>query len=255
MRSLPSMPSITAAMRRHPLVAFFVLAYALSWWPALITEGLNPFGPLMAAVVVSAVVGGRPELRNWWRRVRGTGGGLGWYALAIVLPFGINAAAAALAVMLGAPFPAAEKLARWPELLVVFPLYLVAFGPLGEEPGWRGFAMPRLMEGRSPLAASLALGVLVAVWHLPLVAGGVQPAVILLAIAASQVMYTWLASLARGSVLIVMLAHAAQGGLGGEYFGPMFSGPGAVLETRLLVAVQCAVSLAIALMSGRLRRG
>lgn len=120
------MPSITAAMRRHPLVAFFVLAYALSWWPALITEGLNPFGPLMAAVVVSAVVGGRPELRNWWRRVRRTGGGIGWYALAVVLPFG--------------------------------------------------------------------------------------------------------------------------------YFGPLFSGPGAVLETRLLVAVQCAVSLAIALLSGRLRR-
>jgi membrane protease YdiL (CAAX protease family) len=247
------MPAL-AIVRRRPLLAFFVLAYAASWWPSLAGGGLNPFGPLMAAAAVSALTGGKAELRSWWRRVTRTGGSIGWYALAVALPFGINAAAAALAVALGAPFPPADKLARWPELLVVFPLYLVAFGPLGEEPGWRGFAMPRLREGRSPLAASLVLGVLVAAWHLPLVATGAQPLLILPAIAAAQVMYTWLARPARESVLIVMVAHAAQGGLGGEYFGPMFAGAHATLETRLLVATQCAVALLIALLSARDRR-
>lgn len=243
--------STLAAVRRHPLAAFFGLAYALSWWPSLFAGGLNPFGPVLAAAAVSVLTGGRAELRRWWGRVTRTGGSIGWYALALALPFGINAVAAALAVALGAPFPSPEALARWPDLLVVFPLYLVAFGPLGEEPGWRGFAMPRLTARHSSLAASLMLGVLVAVWHLPLVATGRQPPVILAAIVAAQVMYTWLARPARDGVLIVMLAHAAQGGLGGEYFGPMFAGPHAALETRLLVAVQCAVALVIAALSSR----
>jgi membrane protease YdiL (CAAX protease family) len=79
---------------------------------------------------------------------------------------------AALAVLLGTPLPSTEQFGRWPELFFVFALYLVAFGPLGEEPGWRGFAMPRLAAQRSTLGASLVLGLAVVIWHLPLVLAG-----------------------------------------------------------------------------------
>ena len=236
------MSIVTSMIKRHPLTVFFVLAYALSWWSVPLDGTQFAFGPLLAAIAVSALIGGKAELMAWLRRCTQWRAGLGWYALALMLPFGINASAAALAVLLGAPVPTAEQLARWPEMFVVFALYLVAFGPLGEEPGWRGFAMPRLEAGRTPLGASLLLGLFVAAWHLPLVLMGHQPAVILIATFAAQIMYTWLANHARGSVLIVMVAHAAQGACG-DYFGPMFSGAGAMLQIWMLVAMQVAVAL------------
>jgi len=239
-----------ALAKRHPLVTFFTLTYLISWLPLLFGGGNFPFGPLIATLIVVALIGGKTELKAWWGRVSRWRGGVGWYTLAILLPFAINGVAAVLAVLLGAPFPSAAAIARWPELLITFPLYLIALGPLGEEPGWRGFAMPRLEPGRSALAASLVLGILVAAWHLPLVVMGKQSVVVLLAILAAQIMYTWLANRTNGSVLIVMLAHAAQGGIGGEYFGAMFSGAGAMLETELLVAIQCLVALGIVLLAG-----
>jgi uncharacterized protein len=240
---------VISSIKRHPLAAFFVLAYALSWWSVPLDGTQFAFGPLLAAIVVSALIGGKAELVVWLHRCIQWRAGLGWYALALLLPFGINASAAALAVALGAPAPTATQLARWPELFVVFPLYLVAFGPLGEEPGWRGFAMPRLEAGRTALSASLLLGLFVAAWHLPLVLAGNQPSVILIATLAAQLMYTWLANHARGSVLIVMVAHAAQGACG-NYFGPMFSGPGATLQIWMLVAMQLAVALLLVALAG-----
>jgi len=239
-----------ALAKRHPLVVFFTLTYLISWLPLLFGGSNFPFGPVIATLIVVALIGGKAELKAWWGRVTHWRGGIGWYALAILLPVAINGGAAVLAVLLGAPFPTAAALARWPELLITFPLYLIVFGPLGEEPGWRGFAMPRLEAGRSALTASLVLGILVAAWHLPLVVTGQQPAVILLATFAAQIMYTWLANRTNGRVLIVMLAHAAQGGIGGEYFGAMFSGASARLETGLLVALQCLVALGIVLLAG-----
>jgi uncharacterized protein len=243
------MNTVILWIKGRPLASFFVLAYALSWWSVPVDGTQFAFGPLLAAIVVSAVVGGRAELMAWLRRCTQWRAGLGWYALALLLPFGINASAATLAVLFGAPVPSAAQLARWPEMFLVFTLYLVAFGPLGEEPGWRGFAMPRLETGRTSLGASLLLGLFVALWHLPLVLMGHQPAVILIATFAAQIMYTWLANHANGSVLIVMVAHVAQGACG-DYFGPMFSGAGATLETWLLVAIQVGVALILAAYAG-----
>ncbi|MCL4302271.1 MAG: CPBP family intramembrane metalloprotease [Anaerolineae bacterium] len=243
------MNSISSIIKRHPLATFFILAYACSWWSVPFDGTQFAFGPLMAAIVVSGLIGGKVEFREWVRCCLRWRVGIGWYAVALLLPFGINATAAMLAVLLGAPFPSATQLSRWPELFIVFVLYLVAFGPLGEEPGWRGFAMPRLAARHSALVASLVLGLAVAIWHLPLVFVGKQPAVILGATFAAQIMYTWLTNHAHGSVLIVMVAHAVQGACG-EYFGPMFSGAGATLQIWLLVAVQVAVALILAALTG-----
>jgi membrane protease YdiL (CAAX protease family) len=250
------MQSTLALIRRHPLVTFFILAYAVSWGPALVFSGtLNPFGPLLAALIVVLLAGGRAGLKEWWHRITRWRGNPAWYVAALLIPFAVNFGAAALNMLFGAPAPTGDMVARWPELFIVFPLYFVAFGPLGEETGWRGFAMPRLLGGHSPLTASLILGVFIALWHLPLVLGGTQPSIMLLGVAAAQIMYTWLAMHVEGKVLIVMVAHAAQGAFGGEYFGSMFSGSWDTQQTWLLVAVQCAVALVIiALTSARLGR-
>jgi uncharacterized protein len=245
------MSTLIELVKRYQLLVFFALAYLISWLPQLFESGgIFPFGPLIAAVVVLLLIGGRTELRAWWHYIAHWRGGLGWYALAIVLPFAINAAAAWLAVLFGAQTPSAEKIAAWPDLLINFIVYAIAFGPLGEEPGWRGFALPRILSERSQLVRTLILGLFIAVWHLPLVVGGQQPASMLLSAVVSQVLYTWLANRSGIPVLLVILAHAAQGGLGGAFFGPMFSGADAVLETNLLVAIYCAVAIVIVLFTG-----
>jgi membrane protease YdiL (CAAX protease family) len=82
-------------------------------------------------------------------------------------------------------------------------------GSLGEELGWRGYALPRLLSGRSPLAASVMLGVLVAGWHAPLFVTGVYANAWLhiLFVITTTVLYTLLYGGTRGSVLLAMVFH------------------------------------------------
>jgi hypothetical protein len=87
------------------------------------------------------------------------------------------------------------------------------FAPIGEEPGWRGCALPRLLDGRSPFSATLVLAPTVALWHVPLIfiAGEDLAPIFLLATVAVTFFYTWLFVHTGGSVLITIVAHAAEG--------------------------------------------
>ncbi|MDQ3864040.1 MAG: CPBP family intramembrane metalloprotease, partial [Actinomycetota bacterium] len=99
-------------------------------------------------------------------------------------------------------------------IIVVFALRLVSplDVPLGEEPGWRGFALPCLQADRSPLLATLILGVLVAGWHAPLLLPqyGLRPLDLLTTVAVTF-WYTWLFDHTGGSVLMTIVAHAIEG--------------------------------------------
>ena len=248
------MHRIITSIKQHPLITFFILAYALSWWLIPFGGDLLPLGPILAALIMVPLVDGRAGLKNWWRFITRRQGRLGWYVTAVILIVAMNFAAAALAVLLGAALPTVETLTSWPEaLFITFPIYFILIA-LGEETGWRGFAMPRLQEKHSALTASLILGLLVACWHLPLVIFSERPLVatlpLMLITFAAQFILTWLANHVQGKVLIVMLAHAAQGGLGGEYFGSMFTGADAVLESWLLTAIFWLVAAGIILMTG-----
>lgn len=244
------MMAVTHWARRSPLALFLALTYLLSWLPELFGGGLFPFGPLLAVLALTSLNGGRAALRAWWTYVARWRAGFRWYALAIGLPFVMNVGAAGIVVLLGAAAPSAERFVPWSDLLVNFLIYLVAFGPLGEEPGWRGYALPRLLPRRSPLVRTLALALIIVVWYLPLIATGQQPLSALVAVAAAQILYTWLANRSGAPVPIVILAHAAQGGLGGAFFGPLFSGTDAALETAVLAALYCAVALVIVGITG-----
>ena len=122
---------------------------------------------------------------------------------------------------------------------------------VGEELGWRGYSLPKLLTGRSALSASLILGVLWGAWHLPtfFVPGAPQyglpfSAFVLLTIAYS-VVFTWVYLHTRGSVLIATLLHGAinlsQGILGG--IDP-------AREYWLLVAVYGVAALALVVAAG-----
>jgi uncharacterized protein len=237
---------VAGVIERHQLIVFFALVFPLSWIlvPFTSGEGINPTGPLFAALIVSAVVAGRRGVGEWFRRTITVRGQWRWYAAAIGIVVGLNVLALLLALLFGVSRPSSDDLAAWPEPLIVFPFYLLLIA-LPEESGWRGFAMPRLADRWGAIGGTAVLGVLIAIWHVPLVIAGSQVAVILGAVFASQFLFTWLQEKTDGSVPIVMVAHASQGGLAGAYIGPMFSGSDERLELSLLTALLGVVAAAV----------
>jgi len=219
---------------RHPFASFLALTFPLSWFLVPLTggAGINPTGPLLAALAVSALVGGRAEVRSWLRRSFTVRGPWRWYAVAVGVIVGIYGVAALVAFALGAPGPSSAELGGWTEILFVFPLYLLLIAA-PEESGWRGFALPRLNERFGVIGATAVLGLIVAVWHTPLVISGSQAAAVPAAVFASQFLFTWLQRRTNGSVPVVMVAHAAQGGIAGAWLGPMFTGSDQTLHVAI----------------------
>jgi membrane protease YdiL (CAAX protease family) len=245
------MGTITAFVKRHPLVVFFVLAYALTW-PLIPLVSVSPlfgfpalFGPALAAVIVAAITDGRPGLRDLLGRMVRWRVGARWYAVALGLPMVLALTAAGLHYLLGA-----QTSVNFGGLSV---LNFVVFALIvGEELGWRGYALPRLLAERSGLVASLILGALWGAWHLPtfFVAGAPQyglpvSAFVLLTMAYSVVI-AWVYLHARGSVLIVSLMHGAIN-LSQGFF---LSGVDPASEYWMLAAVYGVVALVLVVVAG-----
>lgn len=205
---------IKGLFTRNPLVAFFALTFAFSWSIVPI-GGFLPIGPLIAALVVLAIIEGRAGLADLGRRMLRWRVGKRWYAFAIVVPLAMVSAVIGISFALGTPVSVLDSLDPWYLLIALFLFRLInpMDGPMGEEPGWRGFALPRLQADRSPLVATLILGVIVAAWHLPLVflPGEDFSPVFLLGSFGITFMYTWIFNHTGGSVLMTITAHAAQG--------------------------------------------
>lgn len=216
------MQRLVGLVQRYPLVSFFVLAYLFAWGLVLLTGVslafgfLALFGPAAAAIIVAACVEGRAGVRALLARVAIWRVDLRWYLIALVLPallaLGVIALRASFAnglqIALGAP-PMLQLSALSPLTLLLFVLVI------GEELGWRGFALPRLQARYGALGASLILGLLWAAWHLPnqLIPGLEYYGFGFLAFAAyvvpMTVLFTWLATHTRGSVLLAWLFHGA----------------------------------------------
>ena len=229
MATTAATPSRTTATTRatgvFPLVAFFVLAYALTWL-ILVPAGLGllpdsvgilawlaPFGPAVAAFVVTALTGGGPAVGQLLRRMVQWRVGVRWYLL-VLLGIPLVELLGAFAVLGSVPL---EDLAQnWPLVFTSYlPQVLVAVVVIGlaEETGWRGFALPRLQDRQGPLVATAVLAVLWAAWHLPnLLFGGwtgASYALWLVLTLASAFVYTWLFNNTGGSILFAAMLHAA----------------------------------------------
>jgi membrane protease YdiL (CAAX protease family) len=252
------MSRILGLVRHHPLTSFFIVAYALSWWAWIFFAfGIFPtpiasFGPFLAALAVLAFSEGKSGIVGLFRRMIRWRVAPGWYAVALLLPAVLAAAATALNVLLGAQPPSSDELAGWPGILPGFALVLLipGFGGAWEEPGWRGYAVPRLQRGRSALLASLILAALIAGWHLPLmIAEQIHYSDIVLIVAA-VIVFNWVFNNANGSVLIVMLMHAANNAISGSFFSPMFSGADSVRQSWLLALVWSVVAILVIAIAG-----
>jgi uncharacterized protein len=203
------------------------------------------FGPALAAVIVATAAGGKPGLKDLLGRMVRWRVGARWYAVALGLPIVLALTTAGLHLLLGAQtsvdFGGLSVLS-----FVVFVLIV------GEELGWRGYALPRLLAERSALAASLILGTLWGAWHLPtfFVPGAPQYGLPFSAFALLTLAYSviigWVYVHARGSVLIVSLLHGAINLSQGFFLG----GVDPAREYWLLAAVYGAAALAVALGFG-----
>jgi membrane protease YdiL (CAAX protease family) len=252
---------IARLVRRYPLAVFFLLACVFSWWPwPLYAAGLSPapiagFGPFLAALVVLPITHGRAGVMTLLRRMVRWQVGVGWYAVALLLPVVITGAAAGLNVLLGAPAPAPDVLAGWPGLLQTFALLLLipGIGGAWEEPGFRGYALPRLQARRRALSASLILGVLWAGWHLPLFLAGKIHGSDVVFIPAFAVVLTWAFNSTGGSVLLAMLLHNMNNTISGAFFSPMFAGADSVRQSWLFAGLWGLVALAVVVVAGPAR--
>ena len=219
---------------RHPVVCFFVLAYALSWayWLPLVFTGQvvtagsgrptqfpGLLGPVVAAFVVTAMTQGRAGLRDLVRRMGRWRVGGWWYA-AVVAPLVFFGVAVTVVAAGGGDWPEAAALASFsglPQLgvLGVFALAVVVNG-YGEETGWRGFALPWLQRRHRPLVSSLLLAAGWAGWHLPLfflldsyrAFGLVVLPGFLIGLTCGAIVLTAVYNGTGGSILLVALWHA-----------------------------------------------
>jgi len=243
-------------VRHAPLVTFTVLSYLLSWWPVLLPGGgLLPHGPAVAAVLVLAATEGRRGVRSWWQTMLRPGRSARWYLLAAVVPASLALGAGGLTVALGAPVPAHID---WTDPIVALPLMLLLSG-MWEEPGWTGYALPRLAArfGPAPAAAMAAIAVTAAMrtdWHVPLVLTGALPWGELLFIVAFQFALAGL-FLGSGSVLPVMLVHLVSNTVGGQFVWTWFAGADRVTDSWVRTLLWSLLALGLVLGPCRRRTG
>ena len=268
-------------IKKYALVIFFVLAYLFTWsnWlpQALNSRGVTSiqvpgfltllagYGPALAAIIVASLAHGRQGLRELFGRLFRWRVGIQWYLIALFLPVLITLLAITLNNLTGGatpdfsaagfPFGPAET-PLWQKILILLLVFTLGFDGLGEELGWRGFALPKLLERYSPLVSSLILGALWAVWHFPyaLSEGSFLSVVPLhwffINLLAVSIIYTWIFINTNGSLLLALLFHAA-GNVTSNLL-PIL--PPAASDLRIYyftIAINCAIALGTLFLSMR----
>jgi uncharacterized protein len=210
---------------KYPLIAFFTMTFLFSWvsvLPLLLNPALpvEPFqilgafaGPTLSAIILTALLEGRSGIGLFFKRYMKWRVGVIWWLLTL---FGILLSLNTVASLI-------IGLSVWSEfltnLIIILPTYLltllvgVILGPLWEEPGWRGFALPRLQEQFRPFFGTLILGALWALWHLPGYLGGwmtVGIVPLFLSGMAFSILATWIYNNTQGSILLMILLHSSS---------------------------------------------
>ena len=161
--------SIPALIKQHAFIVFIVLTVLISWFPWYVSgSGFLVFGPSIAGVIILALTRGKDGLRDLGQRALRWRVGLRWWGIALCFSSLSIFLAIALNAMLGGSLPSFAFFKQEWYLAPVFFLLTIIGGPLGEEFGWRGFALPHLQRKRSPIVSSVIIGIVWALWHLPL---------------------------------------------------------------------------------------
>ncbi|HEY1064996.1 MAG TPA: CPBP family intramembrane glutamic endopeptidase [Pirellulales bacterium] len=253
-------------LARFPLLAFFVLTFAITWGVGglgLVIELASPdagaaaagpllflagYGPTLAGLLLTLALAGRSSVVALLGKAIPQRANRPWYlAVAVGYPTLMLAVGGAFDV----PTPAAKTfVATPPDALAMLGLLAAALvvdtGPLGEEFGWRGFALPRLLQRFSPLIASVLLGSIWAAWHLPaffLPHSPLSRIPFLLFLAgaiALSLLMTWLYQRSRGDLGLLIVAHAAANSCAGAIDFHWFTGLNGALALGVMLSTRFA---------------
>jgi uncharacterized protein len=250
------MNPLTAFVKRYPQAVFWAIAWGTSfagwalhsrypsdWWQ------LVTFGVFFAGWIVTSLADGRLGVKEYFSRIVRWRVSIKWYLAALLIPLALRLVAFGLNVLFGAKIVSGAQLPAIPELIIEFLIvfFLIA---LGEEPGFRGFALPRLMIGRNALAASLILGLLHTIWHAPLLISGADSMAVIPIIFGGAVLNTWLFNNTGGSVFLAMFLHASVN-LWVGFFQPLFSTADAERQTWWLAAAYVGLAILLPILTGK----
>jgi membrane protease YdiL (CAAX protease family) len=251
---------------RISMIVFFLVAFAIPWAGTIAARRMHVAFPegtpafMVAAafcsvggVIATYIENGRPGLNELGRRCALYRVPVAWWGYAVFLAPGVHVVATvAYGVAHGqvGPVRPMALLSQW-WLLYVF-LFGLVQGPLAEELGWRGFLFPRLLRERSPLEASVILGLVWAAWHADVFFSPIPGALLFGASAvALSILMTTLFLHTRGSLLLAIVMHWS--GVPGKYVArglfPASQEPPDWL--RAVVVVSAAV-VVVAATAGRL---
>ncbi len=227
---------MSASIKKYQLILFFSLTLILTWaiWlPAAITKqnGLlpamapdTPLGSLgrwmpgVVAILLALLTSGQSCLGQLFRPLRIWRVNIFWYIFALAFPIILFYVGKTIDAWLGNAYVVTSPLADAPPVMLPFVIVFALPGVLFEELGWRGFALPRLQKKYSALLASIVIGFVWGIWHIPslIYFGELQASPVIAGALAVldtilvTVLYTWLFNNTRGSLLLVFLFHLAQ---------------------------------------------
>lgn len=259
-------------LRQHSLVIGLVLMFLYTWTIDLSNSGILPFkvpffvavtlgwGFVFVALGMTRLTLGRAAMVTLFKRYFLWRVGWQWWIVALLLLPALQLASVLLTLWLtGVPADFTRLMIREvvpldaPLLALVVPWILFDVFTNGEEIGWRGYVLPRLQVKHSALVASLIVGLIWSVWHLPKFVGtglGSERSFFWFTLAhlALAILYTWLYNNARGSLLLVVLFHATQN-TAGMFLPIQFAAPGGI-ERNLLVVLYTAAALGVTFAAG-----
>lgn len=257
---------------RYGLHAFVVLSCVLSWtlWGLVIASAqgwlpvsipLNPwgsFGPAIAAILIVLRFDGKNGVRALMGSLLSWRWGISWWVLILGGPFVLVGATVAILAIEGTGLSFGPSI-PWGQMAILLPVILVVGGPLGEEIGWRGYALPRLLMKHGPIAASLIVAGIWMLWHAPLfwVPGATQEGssipVFLAMVTAFSILTTWIYLGTGRSLLAAVMFHFSINV--STYFLPLVfpAFDGLALFDRILALVVWLAAFAVLLHFGRHR--
>ena len=208
------------------LLSFFTLTFLISWtFALLIIKGIIPeapyfigivFGPFLTALILTAILGKKEGLSTFFKRFYQFKGNVKWIFIILFGFFGIMYSGKFI-WNLFAESPWSMNLMPLNAFLPVL-LFQILIPGLGEEPGWRGYALPRLLELTTPIKASIFMALVHWLWHLPTfwLGTGIHnvPAILsILYVFSVTILFTYVYLKTKGSIGISILFHSLHGAL------------------------------------------
>jgi membrane protease YdiL (CAAX protease family) len=177
---------------------------------------LRGYGPTVAALATAAFIYGRQGLRELWATISMWRISPRLLALAILGPLFVSVVLLLIAKLAGVDLTPNAESEPILKLILVFLFFAIADGPIGEEIGWRGFLLPKLLSAHGAIFASTLLGVVWFAWHIPLYAATgkmeLEPIFLvsyLLNNVAFSFIHTWFFLRSGGSALLSIVLHTA----------------------------------------------